>query len=65
MELTIQITIALKIHDNNECGVISRRPDHGDEGESVRAVENYVNVELNRITVWAMNNKTDLTKNRK
>ena len=27
-------------------------------GESVRAVENYVNVELSKINVWAKNNKT-------
>ena len=27
-------------------------------GESARAVENYVNVELNKINVWAKNNKT-------
>jgi len=27
-------------------------------GESARAVENYVNVELNKINVWANNNKT-------
>ena len=32
--------------------IIARR------GESVRAVENYVNVELNKINVWAKNNKT-------
>ena len=27
-------------------------------GESVRAVENYVNVELRKINVWSKNNKT-------
>ena len=27
-------------------------------GESVRAMENYVNVELSKINVWAKNNKT-------
>jgi len=26
-------------------------------GESVRAVENYANVELSKITVWSKNNK--------
>jgi hypothetical protein len=27
-------------------------------GESVRAVENYVNAELSKITLWSKNNKT-------
>jgi hypothetical protein len=32
------------------------------KGESVRAVENYVNVELNKITAWAKNNKTQFNE---
>jgi len=31
-------------------------------GKSARAVENYVNVELNKINVWAKNNKTRFNK---
>jgi len=34
-------------------------------GESARAVENYVNVELNKINVWAKNNKTRFNEKKK
>jgi hypothetical protein len=56
MELAIQLTIGTKIYDKNKRGGIADDLIIAKKGESVRAMENYVNVELNKITAWAKNN---------
>jgi len=58
MELAINSLLELKYIKRTKVVAFADDLIITTRGESLRAVENYVNVELSKINVWAKNNKT-------
>jgi hypothetical protein len=62
MELAIQLTVGTKYMKRTKVVAFADDLIIATKGESVRAVENDVNVELNKITAWAKNKKTQFNE---